>query len=933
MITDHAANAVLADGEVVGIRALRPADADAVLALHEGLDERDRYLRFFGGATSGLDKLAHRISAETNAGHAAVGAFQGGLGACPQRGRGGFAPTGHSGLGACPQRGCEGPAPTGHSGLGASPQPGREGPASTRQGERLIGVAHYEVDGDPTEAEVALAVDSRAQAHGVGTLLLEYLVSTARRYGLRRLVGEVLAENVRMLQVFSDLGLPFRTDVTGPELEFVISLDTCESYLDALTAREGAADAVSLRAVLNPASVVVVGASRGSGSIGHAVLRNIIDGGYRGRLFAVNPRADKVLGVPCSATVTELPIAPELAVICVPAVAVPDVIVQCGEKGVRAAVVISAGLTGNEAGGRVADAARKYGIRLVGPNCVGVANSGIALNATFVPGGVPAGRVGVVSQSGGFGIALLESLRQLGVGVSSMVSTGDKYDVSGNDLLMWWQRDPGTEIAVLYLESFGNPRKFGRLASSLAREKPVLAIRTGSTEIARRAAASHTAAAATPAVTRDALYEQAGVIAVDTVTELVDAVAALSWQPLPAGNRVLVISNAGGAGVLAADACARNGLALPELSETTTERLRDLLPDQASVRNPIDTTAAVGAEKFRACLDVVLADERVDAVIAATVATALGDPITTVTDLASDKPVLAVRFGQLSHVAPLTDSAGETKTAAYADPAGAAAALGHLARYAAWRAEPSGVMPDLPGIDAVRAQGLLRGRPAGWLPPAETVELLRCFGIPVVDTRFVSNEDDAVQAFGELPGPVAIKASVDGVVHKSAAGGVVLGVGDEHQVRKVIREWRQRFGTAWRGAVLQPMVPPGRELLAGISGDEVFGPLVVFGLGGVDTDLISDRAARLAPLTDTAADRLLGGLRCSVELFGEGKLPTAAIRDVLLRVSRLAELLPEVAELDLNPLVTTDTGCVVLDARVRIEPRTPADAFLRRLRI
>ncbi|MTD54593.1 bifunctional acetate--CoA ligase family protein/GNAT family N-acetyltransferase [Amycolatopsis pithecellobii] len=874
--TQPGSSVVLADGEVVLVRPLRPSDTAAVLALHQGLDEHDRYLRFFG-APGRLDQLSARIAGEPGPRHGAVGAF--------------------------------------------------------RQ-NRLVGVAHFEVSADPTEAEVALAVDGRAQAHGVGTVLLEHLVSLARAQGIRRFTGEVLAGNSKMVRVFADLGLPYRMTPDGPERQFVLVLEPGEDYWSALAERERVADVASLRAVLRPASVAVIGASRRAGSVGHAVLRNLLDGGFAGPLFAVNPHATEISGVPCAASVLELPQCPELAVVCVPAGAVPETVEECGKRGVRAVVVISAGLTGSELGPRVVAAARTYGMRLVGPNCVGVANPGAALNATFVPGTVPAGPVGVVTQSGGFGIALLESLRRLGIGVSSLVSTGDKYDVSGNDLLLWWQRDTATEIAVLYLESFGNPRKFGRLARSLARTKPVVAIRTGGTEVAQRAAASHTSAAATPAVTRDALYEQAGVIAVDTVSELVETVAALSWQPLPAGNRVAVVSNAGGAGVLAADACARHGLTLPDVRDETEAALRALLPGQASLRNPIDTTAGVDAETFGACLDAVLADPGVDAVLAATVPTALGDPTVAVPRRArgSGKPVLAVRLGQLGHVEPLPDEQGPA-TASYADPADAAAALGNVTRYARWRAAPDDPAPEPATVDASRAEALVRrclARGRRWLAPLEVAELLRCFGVPTVETRYAVDEDEAVAVLGTLQPPVVLKADVEGVVHKSAQGGVVLDVTDEATVREVVREWRRKFGAAWHGAVLQPMAARGRELLVGISSDAVFGSLVVFGLGGTDTDLVADRAARLAPLTGTDADRLLDGLRSSAMLFGD--LDRTAVREVLLRVSRLAELLPEVAELDLNPLVVTGSGCLALDARIRIEPRTPADPFLRRLR-
>lgn len=877
MLGDNAVSAVLVDGEVVRVRPLGPADADIVLVLHTRLDDRDRYLRFCG-SPSDLSRLVRRMFAEPEASHKAVGAFRAG---------------------------------------------------------RLIGVAHYVVLGDSTEAEVALVVEGDVQSHGVGTLLLEHLISAARQNGLQRFVAQVLAENTKMVRVFTDLGLPYRMKSDGPLRELILSLAPDVTYRSVSSERERIADVASLRSVLRPASVAVIGASRDPGSVGRAVLDNLINGGYTGQLFAVNPHADEIAGVPCASSVAELPICPELAVICVPAVVVPESVEQCGRRGVRAAVLISAGLTGTDLATSVLEAARKYGMRLVGPNCVGVANTdpAVSMNATFVPGVVPAGVVGVVSQSGGFGIALLESLRHLGIGVSTMVSTGDKYDVSGNDLLLWWREDPRTDIAVLYLESFGNPRKFGWLARTLARTKPVLAVRTGGSEVARLAAASHTAAAATPVVTRDALYEQAGVIAVDTVSELVDTIAALSWQPLPMGGRVAVISNAGGAGVLAADACARHGLVLPELASATIEQLRALLPGQASLRNPIDTTAAVNPEVFGACLEAVQRDDGIDAVIVASVPTALGDPSAVIASRVGQvaKPVLAVRLGQLGHVAPLTGVDGGTVTASYGDPADAAATLGHLSRYALWRQRPPGVVPELSDINVDRARELVHGQ-AGWLGPLETMELLRCFGIAVVDTWLAADEDAATEVFQHKTGPVAAKAYVEGLLHKSTQDGVALAVANEASLRDLVRNWRMRFGAAWRGVVIQHMAPPGRELLIGVTSDDVFGPLVVFGLGGTDTDLVADRAAGLAPLTDTDADRLITSLRSSPTLFGSGELNVPAIRDVLLRVSRLAELLPGVAELDLNPVRFSGNGYLVLDARIRVEQRTPSDPFLRRLR-
>jgi acyl-CoA synthetase (NDP forming)/GNAT superfamily N-acetyltransferase len=863
---------------------LTPDDQDAVRRLHEGMPERDCYFRFFGPIPPRLGDLVLRMSAPVNTRHGSMGAFLDG---------------------------------------------------------ELVGVAHYEVLADPTTAEVALAVSNTSQAHGVGTLLLEHLVSLARRHGVRRFVAEVLSENGRMLRVFRDSGLPYRQRLDGSVTHVDLVLDEIETYLDAMAERERRADTASLRPLLKPGSVVVIGAGRRRGSVGHAVLENIRSGGYSGQVYAVNPHADEILGVPSYQTVGDVPTACDLAVLCVPAALVPDVAEQCGQHGVRALVVITAGVTGEPAlRERLLAAVRRYGMRLVGPNCVGIANSAndVRLDATFAPAPAPTGGIGLVTQSGGIGIALREQLSQLGLGLSTMVSTGDKYDVSGNDLLMWWQQDPATTAIALYLESFGNPRKFGRLARAVSRTKPILAVRTGNSEAAQRAAASHTAAAATPSVTRDALFRQAGVITVDTPAELVSTLAALAWQPLPAGNRVAMVTNAGGAGVLAADASATAGITLADLSEDTLTRLRALLPPAASLHNPVDTTAAVDVDTFRRCVAAVRADPGVDAVIAASVRTAVGDPIAALGTIAKvDKPLLAVRLGQHATVASLADSHGVPATASYADPADAVAVLGRMAGYARWRerVNPAASLPedvDVPTALTILRQKL-RAEPGGWLDPAAVAALLGCFGIPLVAGQFAVGAGEAVAAFRVAGGPVVIKAVAEGVLHKSVEGGVVLDVRDESGVRAAVADFAVRFGAALRGVLVQPLVPGGRELLVGVHSDGVFGPLVVFGLGGVDTDVIADRTARLAPLSTADIDDLLGGLRCSAKLFGpDTTLDVDAVRDVLLRVGLLAQLLPEIVELDLNPLIVRGSGCEAVDARIRVAPVEPIDPFLPGLR-
>lgn len=881
---DPGTRALLADGTVAVVRTLGPADAAAVLALHQRLGERDSYLRFLGPRPAKLDEWVEQALTPTDSG-AAVGAFL---------------------------------------------------------ADTLVGVANYVMlPAAPGDAEFALVVDPTVQADGVGTLLLETLAALGRRRGLRNLVAEVSAENTRMLRVLRDLGLPHRMGPVGPEREVVLALDTGHGYLDAVIERERTAATAGLRPLLLPRSVVVVGASRKPGTVGNAVLADLLRARHHDgpTVVAVNRGASEVLGVPAYRSVADLPFAPELAVVCVPATAVPEVVEDCGVRGTRAVVVISSGLSPEE-GARVRQSVRRHGLRLVGPNCVGVVNTGAALDATFLRDPVPAGTVGVVTQSGGIGIALTEVLGELGLGVSTLVSTGDKYDVSGNDLLLWWMRDPATTAAVLYLESFGNPRKFGRIARAVARQKPVLAVRSATTEAGLRAAASHTAAAATPSASRDALFAQAGVIAVTTLSEAAGVLAVLAWQPLPRGDRVAVVGNAGGLGVLAADACLRHGLRAAELSGATRARLAELLPATASTRNPVDTTAAVDADTFAACAAAVLDDDGVDAVVVEPVPTAVSDPsgaLLAVTAHAArrGKTLVAVRAGTVRAVAAVCDEAGSPVTASFGDPETAVATIAHLAGYAAWRDGEHGEVLDVGGVDLQRATARVAGwmaeRPGGgWLEPAAVAELLDCFGLPLQEIRWATDEEAAVSAAVGFGGPVAVKASAVGLLHKSAGGGVLLDVEGAEQARAAWRTLRERFGDRLDGAVVQPMAPPGRELLAGISNDGVFGPLVVFGLGGVDTDLVDDRAVHLAPLTSGDIQGLIGGLRCSPKVFSG--VDVGAVADVLARVSRIAEALPEVAELDLNPVVFAAGRCVVLDARVRLMPRPAPEDVLRGLR-
>jgi acyl-CoA synthetase (NDP forming)/GNAT superfamily N-acetyltransferase len=883
--------ALLTDGSTVEIRAASPGDAAAVRAMHAGMSPDNLYLRFFSMSTHTADLESARVCREPGDDHASLLAWS---------------------------------------------------------GDRLVGVASYELEPMPGYAEVAFAVPDDMHGRGIATLLLEHLVSIARERGLHAFVAETLNDNRAMLAVFANAGLPVHRRMSDGvvELEFPLPTETdasLDSYLDSVAIRESRADVASLRYLLRPDSVAVVGASRRRGTVGREILHNIVTGGFSGAVYPVNPRASSIEGLPCLASAADLPPRVDLAVIVVPAAAVSQVAAQCGQRGVRSIVVISAGL--GPQGADLLAVCRRYGMRLVGPNCFGVAVPSLGLDATFGAAHPAPGVAGVVVQSGGVGISLLGHLSQLGIGVSSFASVGDKYDVSSNDMLMWWDQDGQTRLAVLYVESFGSPRKFAATARRVGRRMPVLTVVGGRSAAGQAAAASHTAAAATPLVTQEALFGQAGIIAVTGLGELVEAAAMLASQPLPAGNRVAVVTNAGGAGVLAADACGDNGLAMAALSGATQRRLAKLLPSGAVVAGPVDTTAAVGLGAFRACLEEVATDPGVDAVLVATVPTAIADLTQALPVANVAKPLAAAVLDQQPAVRLIRYADQETRSRGscvpvYAYPEGAARALGHAAAYRAWRDRQRGHVPELSGLRTADAKALiaafLESKPTGgWLPPAVVADLLACYQIPLVATERAVGEDEAVRAAAAVAGPVVLKAEAEGLIHKTEADAVKLDLHGEQEVRRAYRELAAAFGTSLTAVLVQPMLSGGLEVLAGVVHDPVFGPLVVFGLGGVATDVLGDHAARLSPLTDTDADDLIHGIHAAPLLFGHrgrAAVDTVALRDLLLRVSRLADDFPEVAEVDLNPVIAATDGAQAVDARIRIVPAQPRDPFLRQLR-
>jgi acyl-CoA synthetase (NDP forming)/GNAT superfamily N-acetyltransferase len=879
--------ALLADGSTAEIRAASPEDFAAVRAMHAAMSPENLYLRFFGISRGAAEQEARRLCRPPGTTHAVLLAWLNG---------------------------------------------------------DVIGAASYEPGPAGDTAEVAFAVADGMHRRGIATLLLEHLVSLARDRQIRSFTAQTLSENSAMLRVFADAGLAMtRRWADGVvELSFAIprqaGLSQDSPYLDAVAGREGRADVASLAHLLRPGSIAVVGAGRGGQSIGRMILRNIRGAGFTGPVYPVNPHVTELDGTACYPVMAALPAPAELAVIAVPPGLVPAAARDCGERGTKALIVITAGLDHVQEAELLA-ACRRYGMRLLGPNCLGAAVPSAGLDATFAAHRPAAGSAGVAVQSGGIGIALLDQLSQLGVGISSFASVGDKLDVSGNDLLCWWEQDGLTRLAVLYLESFGNPRKFARTARRVGRKMPVLTVHAGRSAPGQLAAASHTAAIAAPLITREALFAQAGIIATTGLGELLEVAAFLAVQPPPAGHHVAIVSNAGGAGVLAADACTEAGLIVHAMSGQALTCLREALPPGASVTGPVDTTAGVSEASFRACLEAAGADQGVSAVLALIAPTAAGDLIPAITSARVTVPITAVILGQPEAVR-LLRGGGNTTVPAYAYPESAARALGRAAQYGAWLTTPAGTVPELDGIRAADGRSLiaafLSGTPGGgWLPEAQTSELLRCYGIPLAGSRVAGDAGAAVLAAAELGYPVVLKAIVTGLVHKSDAGAVRLDLRTAGEVRAAFGELAATFGPQLSGALLQPMITGGIEVIMGIVQEPVFGPLLVFGLGGVATEVLGDHVARLAPLTDTDASSMIGSIRAAPLLLGHrGKPPAdlAALSAALLRLSRLAEDLPEVAELDLNPVIARPDGVTVVDARIRVTSQLTADPYLRRLR-
>ncbi|NUW42976.1 GNAT family N-acetyltransferase [Nonomuraea rhodomycinica] len=870
------ADVVLADGGTAHVRPIRPADADRLRAFYSRLSDESIYFRFFGPRPRLSDKEVAWFTTVDYVDRVALIATI---------------------------------------------------------GTEMVAVIRYDRM-SPTEAEVAFLVEDAHQGRGVASVLLEHLAATARERGIERFVADVLPANMKMMGVLRQAGYTAESSFADGVVRMTLDLTPTETSAEVTASREHRAEARSIARLLTPGSVAVIGASREPGGVGQAVLRNLLAADFTGPVYPVHREVRAVAGVRAYPSVSAIDDTVDLAVVAVPAESVADVVKECAEKGVHGLVVVSSGFgeTGEEGRARqdeLARIARAYGLRMVGPNCLGIANTdpAVRLNATLaatVPG---RGRVGFFSQSGALGTALLQRVAQRGMGISSFVSAGNRADVSGNDLLQYWEEDAATEVILLYLESLGNPRKFTRLARRISHTKPVVVVKSGGTP------AGHSARELRlPDSAISSLFEQAGLIRVDDLIQLFDVGQLLAYQPLPAGPRVGLVTNSDALGLLAADACVAAGL---------------------SPRPPANLGASAGAAEYGAALAGQLASAEVDAAIVIYTPPIPGAGEEVAAELLrvaeeSGKPVLATFEGHLGMHPALRVGATPTRgpgaaratpsrgsIPSYAAPEEAVRALAHVVRYAAWRSRPVAPPPELADVDTARARDLVtRALATGQDTEVDAAELLSCYGLDVWPAEVVRSPDEAVEAARRLGWPVVLKVADPDASRR--AGTVRLGLESPDSVRHAYTEFAGRLGEGVELAVQRMAPQPAVPTVVGVVEDPAFGPIVSFGLGEVTARLLLDQGFRLAPLTREDAAGLVRSVRAAPLLFGEYGYPPVAVgalEDLLVRVGRLAGDLPEVARLDLDQVLVGESGVIVLGARatVRTPPGPRLDGGPRRL--
>ncbi|MBB5856707.1 GNAT family N-acetyltransferase [Amycolatopsis umgeniensis] len=873
------ADVLLSDGGTVHLRPVIPSDADGLVAFHGRLSERTRYFRYFGAYPRIPQRDLERFSVVDHHDRVAFVALL---------------------------------------------------------GDDIVAVGRYERLEHGPSAEVAFVVDDTHQGRGLGSILLEHLAAAASESGLRRFVAEVLAENAAMVRVFRDAGYQVSREIEEGVLHLEFDIDPTEESLAVARSREQAAEARSVHNLLHPKSVAVIGASTDPTKIGYVALTNLLSADFAGTVYPVNPEHKSVRGVRAYPSVVDIPEDVDLALVAVPAEAVESVLDGALAKGVKTLLIVSGGFAeagphGLHAELRLVGEARAHGMRVVGPNALGVLNTdaSVRLNATLAPRLPARGRTGFFCQSGALGTAILADAEARGLGLSTFVSAGNRADVSGNDLLQYWETDPATDLVLLYLESFGNPRKFARLARRLARTKPVVAVKSGRHAVRPQLAAT---SAEVDESSVQALFEQAGVVRVDTLAQLFDTALVFAHQPLPAGPRIAIVGNSSAIGLLAADTARAQGLRLAS--------------------DPVDVGPQASPEEFAAAVREALNSPETDALVVVFVpplaipgtayARALREAVV---EMDKNKPIVSTFLaveGVPDELAVLSEDGVPTRGSvpSYPSPERAVNALARVVRYAAWRQRPQGNLVRPAGLHAEQAQVIVNELLSGedgkttLLSDEDVVRLLGCYGIDVVPFQVVTSADEAVKAAEDLGFPVTLKAVDERLRGRPDLAGVRLDLSSVDGVRRAYLDLREISGDD--EVYVQRMAPKGISCVIGLQDDPSFGTLVSFGLSGLVSTLLGDRAYRAVPLTDVDAATLLREPRTSPLLTGyRGDEPAdlAALQDIVLRVAALAEDNPEVRSMTLDPILASPDGAFVANARIVLgPPPSRPDTGPRRLR-
>ena len=886
---------VLRDGSSVRIRAANQTDETAILAFLQRLSDESRRLRFAGAKTD-LEATARRWAGIEDCADCCVLAVQGG---------------------------------------------------------DVVAQASYDRITDD-RAEVGFTVTDSFQGRGLGTLLLKRLAEAASDDGVAVFEADVLADNNKMLDLFRESGLriTMKSEPGKVRVQFPTSI-TPEAQAR-FEAREQVAAMNAVRGMLAPRSVAVIGAGRKRKTIGGEVFHNLMDGGFNGPVYPVNPGAEVVQSVRAYKSILDIPGPVDLAVIVVPAKLAMAAAEECARKGVHGMVVITAGFAETGPAGRemqkeLLGIAREHGMRVIGPNCMGVINThdDVRMNATFSPNAPIQGNVGFLSQSGALGLAVIEYANTLNLGLSTFISVGNKADLSGNDFIQYWADDPATGVIALYLESIGNPRKFARITRRVGRQKPILVVKSGRSSAGARATSSRTGALLGASdVTVDALFKQAGVIRTDTLGEFFDVATLLANQPRPKGNRVVILTNGGGPGILCADACEADGLIVPQVPDDLKAKLAEFLPADAGLNNPVDMIAAAPGESYRKALKILAEWDGIDAVIILYVPVLVTNSEeiaagirAAALEIQREVPMLSVFLS--SKGTPDSLKTEGLSMPSYPFPEDAARALAHAVRYGIWAETPEGVVPQYGDIRTSEGKALiadvlgsLQGAPGAaapddasrWLLPDEVAKLLGCYGVPMAAWRLAATPEDAGAAAEAIGGKVALKGVAPKLIHKTEAKAVVLNLEGAAEVRQAAVEMAARIaaqGTTVEKFFVQQMVPAGGvEMLVGVVHDKLFGPVVACGAGGTAVEVLKDVKVRITPLTDRDAHEMVTSLRTFPLLDGfrgAPKCDVAGLEELLLRVAAMVEQHPEIAEMDCNPVIVRPEGAVIVDARIRIE--------------